>query len=766
MAHWVGNTRDYNGFIRQARACLLNAPRVKRTTTKDLAITGYEYKDITNANRLQSDIGFAIAETDCRKGVYRATCVKAGGTATWSAGSAVTVTITGTNTIQDDANGNWVTKGFAVGDLIKIEAAVDAGNNNTFRISAINNNNATNDQLVVATEDTLTNTTSDAITAYPIGGGAIFEVEYDNDGDGNPTADEHVGWIASNIEHYTKAFDLWMALNRGNADWAVGDYWQFELENGPLTQWDRITNTVRDVVISGTNTLTLSATDQAVGLTWAKLGYSDEDRIDISVSSGTDTGIYRISAITDSALTLQTTAGGAPGLTNETVTIQAAPKFEVSSDPVLSVVPTDPTITRDDVGGSWVDDGFLPGGHILLEGTVSNDGYWLVKTVTATVLTLDDSNEAFPLVTETLPATITVSPWNGTLQAWSEDRFRLKASGTILTSDNDAITAPGNANGLLIRPDSEGNYVTEWIGVGPGIDPINDLKQVNIGMQSQYDSSVRQNVEHRCFDIVSDNAFNLESAREQLRIYTYLSVGSTMETFMQFDGDHIVGFTDVNTATTSWFYQGFINLHGTPNQIPLPYFLAGNSFIQTFTRDTSNASLTQPLCRGVSEASGTAYEEDPDYSSNWFRWVDGQWFGVFTSQWRSGLTGTLSVNPLKMAVWPWQNGTSYGSATTTSWFWNALGGGSNQMTIDIIARMGRTPVAYDPTNRNYTLLPAVLWMEEPTINVIGEIKSIFAISGVGGLATKDRQTRGHRVFYIGQSHKETNVDDFIALELD
>jgi hypothetical protein len=465
-------------------------------------------------------------------------------------------------------------------------------------------------------------------------------------------------------------------------------------------------------------------------------------------------------------MTLQSIpGGGAPGLTNETVTIQAAPKFEVSSNPVLNVVPTDPTITRDDVGGSWIDDGFLPGGHLLLEDTTNNDGFWLVKTVTDTVLTLDDSNEAFPLVTETLGATITVSPWNGTLQAWSEDRFRLKASGEVLTSDHDAISAPGVANGLLIRPDSEGNYVTEWIGVGPGVDPINDLKQVNIGMQSQFSSSTLQNVEHRCFDTVSDNAFALESAREQLRTYTYLSVGSTMETFMQFDGDHIVGFTDVNTATTSWFYQGFISLHGTPNQIPLPYYLAGNSHLKTYTRDTSNGSLTQPLCRGTSTSSGTAYEEDPEFSSNWFRWVDGQWFGVFASQYRFDYANSLAVNPLKMAVWPWQNRPSYGSAQINTWFWNT-GGAANAMSNDIIARMGRTPVAYDPTDRHYTLLPAVLWMEEPTINVIGELKGIFAISGVGGLATKDRQTRGHRVFYIGQAHKETNVDDFTALELD
>ena len=763
MAYWIGQTRDFNGFVRQVRACLLDSPRVKRTTQQDLAITGYVYNNLSDNPRNQSDVGFAIAETGGRTGVYRATCVKAGGGGVWSASSSVTVTITATNTIQDDANGDWIVDyGMAVGDLIRIEDAADSGNNNTFRISAINNNNATNDQLVVTADDVLTNVSSDAVTVYPIGQGAVFELEYDDDADGDPTADEHIGWLVSNVENYNKGFDVWFTLNRGNADWVIGDYWQFELEKGPLTFNDILLTTVENVIISGTDTLTLSALDQAQGVTWASLGFSDEDRIDISISSGTDTGLYRISNLTDSALTLQTTAGGAPGLTNETVTIQVTPKFEVSSSPVLNVVPTDPTITRSD-GGSWVDDGFVAGGHLELESTVLNNAYWLVKTVTATVLTIDDSNEQVPMVAETLPATITVTPRNGSLQKWSEYRFRLNETSTDPTSDKDAISSSGVANGRLARPDGDGNYLTEWIGTGPGIDPINNPKSVNIGMQTQFLGSTRQNVEHRIQTVLSDSTFSAMSELINARVYTYLSVGTTLETFLQFDGDHIVGFSDVNTATTSWFYQGFIDVHGTENQIALPYFLGGNGDLQNETRDTTGDVRISAFFNPYSRSSTSSFQQDPPFSTAWFRWVDGQWFTVWNRQRNSGNSNdtTNFEDNIKIGVFPWRVGDGALDQQMGN-FWSAIG---NNQSDGFIGRLGRTPLEFDPVDRNFVLIPPTLWMDNPTKNVIGDLRGVYCIPGVGGVATKTRQTKGHRVFYMGQNHKSTSVDDFAALEL-
>jgi hypothetical protein len=759
MAHWVGNTSDFNGFIRQVRACLLDAPRVKRSTTKDISVTGYVYNNISDVARGQSDVGFAIAETGAHHGVYRATCVKAGGTASWGAGQSVTVTISagaGGTIILDD-NSSWVTKGFAAGDLIKIEDAVDTVNNNVFRISTITTTSGTNDTITVTSDDTLAAETSDTITAYAIGNGGIFEVERDTTGNG--TVDTHIGWIASNVENYDKSFLLHLLLNRGNADWVVGDYWEFELEHGPLTYYDQLTVTVEDVVITGTNTLTLSDVDQLRGITWAGLGFSDENRIDIVVSSGTDTGIYRIDAITDSALTLQTTAGGAPGLTNETVTIQVVPKFEVSSDPVLNVVPTDPTITRDDVGGSWIDDGFLVGGHIQLEGTASNDGYWLIKTVTDTVLTLDDSGNGPALVTETLPTTITVTPRNGSLQAWTEHRFRLKSSGTTTTSSDDAISSSGVANGLLIRPDSDNNYVTEWIGIGPGIDSINNPQTVYIGMQSQFLGANRQNIEHRVFDVVSDASFSLMlSGYPNARAYSYMSAATVMETCLEFDGDHIVGFAD-DAASVEWFYQGYTAVYGTDNQHPRPLFNGASGIDGDDTRATSNGLTLNFLFDPISRSSSSSFETDPEYSSAWFRWVDGQYFGVFHRQVSNSELSELTVNPNKVALYPYCQGTK-AVDSVNSQFW---GGSNNQEALSSV--LGRTPSTFDPTDRHFVMLPITLWMESPTANVIGELKGVYHIPGVGGLSTIDRQTKGHRVFYMGHNHKDTSANDFAALEL-
>lgn len=762
MAHWVGNTKDYNGFVRQARACLLDAPRVARSATKDLAISGYVYNDISDVARGQSDIGFAIAETLCQLGVYRATCLVAGGTSAWAAGVNLTVTFTAGagGTIQLDDNSDWTaTHGFNVGDLMRIENAVDDANNNLFRISAIANNNATNDLLTVdATEDTLAAETSDTITAYSIGSGAIFEMERDTTGNG--TVDTHVGWLASNVEAYSKIFDIWYTLNRGNADWVVGDYWEFTLEEGPMTRIENRVVDVIGVVISGTNVMTLSAKDQANGVTWASLGFTDENRIDIIVSDGTDTGKYRIDAITDSALTLLTLAGAAPALTNETVTIQAIPKFEVSSDPVLNVVPTDPTITRDDVGGDWLADGFLVGGHIELENSVSNNGYWRIKTLTATVMTIDDSINGNVMVTETLPATITATPRNGSLQTWTEHRYRLATSGTSPNSANDAISSSGVANGRLIRPTSDGNFVSEWIGIGPGIDSINNPKTVYIGMQSQYTGSTKQNIEHRNFDVVSDTSFGLMLAGlPDVRGYTFLSVASTIETFLEFDGDHITGFSDVNTATTTWFYQGYTAVHGTENQIPVPMFLGTSGIRSTDTRDTAVGTLIDFFFDGVSQSSTTGYQEDPQYSTAWFRWLDGQWFNCTPRQMNS--TGTANIaagEVIKMRIAPWESGLASQCNSNGDFF-----GGSGERASSTV--LGRTPASFDATDRHYVMLPCTLWMNVPTPNVIADLKGVKFIAGVGGLATKDRQVRGSRVFYMGQNHKGTGVTDFAALEL-
>jgi len=74
MPHWVGLTRDYNSKVRQVRALAMDAPRVVRSTTKDINVDGMTYNDIGDAARNESDAGFAISEKDGKLNLWRITC--------------------------------------------------------------------------------------------------------------------------------------------------------------------------------------------------------------------------------------------------------------------------------------------------------------------------------------------------------------------------------------------------------------------------------------------------------------------------------------------------------------------------------------------------------------------------------------------------------------------------------------------------------------------------------------------------------------------
>lgn len=71
----------------------------------------------------------------------------------------------------------------------------------------------------------------------------------------------------------------------------------------------------------------------------------------------------------------------------------------------ITIDATDKTFTRDDVGGSWLDDGLVQGNYIVTSGFVesTNNGSFLISTLTATTITCATAtlhNEvASPLIT-------------------------------------------------------------------------------------------------------------------------------------------------------------------------------------------------------------------------------------------------------------------------------------------------------------------------------------------------------------------------------
>ncbi len=105
--------------------------------------------------------------------------------------------------------------------------------------------------------------------------------------------------------------------------------------------------------------------------------------------------------------------------------------FSLQGGPSVTFADADPdTITR--ATGDWVADGFRVGDIIVVSGTVSNDGSYVVTTVTTTVLTLATADE--------LTAEVFVGPAIrvGALQAvpgWLKELATLQTMLELTTSD-------------------------------------------------------------------------------------------------------------------------------------------------------------------------------------------------------------------------------------------------------------------------------------------------------------------------------------------
>jgi len=744
MAHLVEISRNYNWFVRKMRSFLLDAPRIKKSSHEDLAILGHVYKDIANVDRNHSDAGYVAPETNCTRAVYRATNVVIGNASNY--GTAVTPTVTfnvaGRTIVR--ATGSWVTDGFVAGNLIRIENSATAGNDGIWRILTITTTTNTNDTITLNTADTLAaSDAADVITAWPLGGGAIFEMKRDPAG-----TNTHIGWFASNVEGFDKAGTVSYALDVGNLAWAIGDYWEFELERGSFSlQEDKLVTVGGDPTnqrVNFDNTAhTIIREDARLGGSWLADGFVAGGLIDITVNSGATLGQKLISTVTAGTITLD----AAETVTTETdKIIQCLPRQRCTVDF------TNPSTIKRSTG-SWVTEGYKVNGLIEISNAVqtADNGYFKISTITTTT----NPNDTITTVETTLVTqatdVITATPRNKVLEKWTDHRLRLGTpQGTIF------------ARAWAIVPDADKNYNLEWWGIGPGVDPINNPQTVYIGFQTQFLSTTKQNIEVRCCDVVSDSLFAaMGNASPPSYIYSNLSPGSEM--FLSASGEHVTGFMDVNTSVTQWFYQGFLNIHGSQGQHPRPLFSGSMGTQSTDTRATANSTRLSAFWNGGSQSSDTLIDSTPVSSSGWFRWVDGQWLAVFNKQ-RNGAntSDTLSafqVTALSGSIhtWPWVPGVVGVVQANTAFCAGSVSG-------DFIGLWQRSSVVVTPTTRKYPLLPIVLWMSFPDENVIGEFKDVYWISGEAQ-ASKNRETEGHRVYYVGQNHANTTIRDFAALNL-
>jgi len=744
MAHETLFTKGHNGFIRSLRAMMLDAPRVVRGNDHDdIANLGVAYELAAAAGaRPAGDLLFIAPEVGCPRTTYRATVVvgKGVGGSYQTAIAGVAADFNSGGTIISTDSTNWSTAGVVVGDLIRVSGATTAGNNNVFRVASITTTSTTNDTITVNGLDSLATETGQTITVRPATGGSVFDVREDQSGGNN-----HIGWMMSEIEFMAKDGTIWLSMDDGGS-WAVNDYAEFTLERGAFSLHDSL-SVVRTVDLNENGGAADTITRDDYNGSFLRDGFEVGGVVEIIDSAGED-GRYVITAVTARTITLN--IGDFTG-SEAAVEVTLVPRFTVSSDPVLAIS-TDDTITRDD-GGSWIDDGFVDGGLIEIQDTVSNNGLFLIKGApTATVLTVDGGEG---LVAETLPASITVTPRNSIIQKWTEHRY--------LGSGVDQV-------GLLPPvPNADGNYTSEWIGIGPGADPINNPQTVYCGWQAQFPSSALQNVEMRVYDAVSDGAFN-SLGNASRPTYMYLSI-DPQETYMTGDGEFAAGLAVVGSSVTEWFYQGFGRVHGSQNQHPRPMFNGGMGW-QSGGGAAGTGDFYNFFPFGV-DKTGTTDPADPKSDSScWHRWVDGQYFSVAWVHTANGTQvfaptnayvemHTVPYSPLSVNITVPING---GASNLQPVVGTALTNPAKMYTFANALRATPTTVTPNP-NREYPLIPITACMINPDFNIVADFKNVFFIPGTDQV-TKNRILQGGKVYIVGQNHEKAGQQDFAALLLD
>lgn len=173
---------------------------------------------------------------------------------------------------------------------------------------------------------------------------------------------------------------------------------------GAMTKQDTIVvtdATFAEVGASG-DTITLG------GGTWAALGAHSADMVKISGAS--DAGNNKSAYVAPASITGAVITMGTTDLVNETgsdvvFTFSGKITFDETAD----------TVTRSK--GSFIGDGFKVGQTVTFDGTASNDGDFVITTLSATVMGLESGDVAAAEVVAMADVTVTVAE---AIEDWSE----------------------------------------------------------------------------------------------------------------------------------------------------------------------------------------------------------------------------------------------------------------------------------------------------------------------------------------------------------
>ena len=188
----------------------------------------------------------------------------------------------------------------------------------------------------------------------------------------------------------------------------------------------------------------------------------------------------------------------------------------------------------------------------------------------------------------------------------------------------------------------------------------------------------------------------------------------------------------INTGTAyQWIHAGFLDPFATETEYPYPMMVMGSTFDSTVAFNNNSidfSTLTDPAGNSA---------ENPILSATapmWARFTDGQWYPIKNFRKAGTVTAVLS----KRGVWPLAEYTpanypfgAVSSSALRDWraqFYAVSQGGTPP------AVLAQTPGSPDDIS---PLLPLTILMNDPSMQLLGEISGIYWVSSSGGVTAED-----------------------------
>ena len=346
---------------------------------------------------------------------------------------------------------------------------------------------------------------------------------------------------------------------------------------------------------------------------------------------------------------------------------------------------------------------------------------------------------------------------------------------TVAPSDSNATTSSGSGTGATFTHTYAANgwttdRNTTWSGSdkevimhgnGGGTDSIyvgwrtfNGSGYYNFELHgfTGYDSGLPHDEQPGASPGFHDATLSVNEAGAYL-----LSQNSTVYYWLNVNSYRIVMVVKVGSAYFN-AYLGFGNRFGTVSEYPYPMCIAGHTSNPTDPSSQTKLSsgLTDPWNDNTRPSGGCMWIMNTD--NNWYQVTNGS----VTISSRSQLR-TICVIPAQLPLGVTDSGTP-----TEDKF---MSGGVSVITFDdIILQTGlggttseNVETVPGTTSANI-MLPAVIVMSDPSIQILIELDEVFWISSFGTMATEDRIIDGSDYYRVFQNCNRTDTYAFLAIK--